>query len=103
MNIQVDPTRSNLASAMLNSKIRPRAVVGYGVKIFRPSPLNYVTRSSGSNGVYATGQLEDSGWQNGDKMSGKIWNAQSPVIFFLLSAVLSLPAVQLHKLPNNFS
>ena len=34
MNIQVDPTSSNLASAMLNSKIRPRAVVGYGVKIF---------------------------------------------------------------------
>ena len=33
MNIQVDPTSSNLASAMLNFKIRPRAVVGYGVKI----------------------------------------------------------------------
>ena len=32
---------------MLNSKIRPRAVVGYGVKIFHPSPPNYVTRSSG--------------------------------------------------------
>ena len=47
MNIQVDPTRSNLASAMLNSKIRPRAVVGYGVKIFLPSPPNYVTRSPG--------------------------------------------------------
>ena len=38
MNIQVDPTRSNLASAMLNSKIRPHAVVGYGVKISLPSP-----------------------------------------------------------------
>ena len=37
MNIQVDPTSSNLASAMFNSKIRPRAVVGYGVKIFHPS------------------------------------------------------------------
>ena len=48
MNIQVDPTSSNLASAMLNSKIRPRAVVGYGVKIFHPSPPNYVTRSPGS-------------------------------------------------------
>ena len=47
MNIQVDPTRSNLASAMLNSKIRPRAVVGYGVKIFSPSPPSYVTRSPG--------------------------------------------------------
>ena len=47
MNIQVHPTSSNLASAMLNSKIRPRAVVGYGVKIFHPSPPNYVTRSPG--------------------------------------------------------
>ena len=47
MNIQVDQTSSNLASAMLNSKIRPRAVVGYGVKIFHPSPPNYVTRSPG--------------------------------------------------------
>ena len=49
MNIQVDPTSSNLASAMLNSKIRPRAVVGYGVKIFHPSPPNYVTRSPGED------------------------------------------------------
>ena len=32
---------------MLNSKIRPGAVVGYGVKIFHPSPPNYVTRSPG--------------------------------------------------------
>ena len=38
---------SNLTSAMLNSKIRPSAVVGYGVKIFHPSPPNYVTRSPG--------------------------------------------------------
>ena len=49
MNIQVDPTSSNLASAMLNSKIRPRAVVGYSVKIFHPSPPNYVTRSPGKS------------------------------------------------------
>ena len=48
MNIQVDSTSSNLASVMLNSKIRPRGVVGYGVKIFHPSPPNYVTRSSGA-------------------------------------------------------
>ena len=53
MNIQVDPTNSNLASAMLNSKIRPRAVVGYGVKIFHPSPPNYVTRSPGLVGSQA--------------------------------------------------
>ena len=47
MNIQVDSTSSNLTSAILNSKIRPRPVVGYGVKIFHPSPPNYVTRSPG--------------------------------------------------------
>ena len=29
--------------------LRPRAVVGYGVKIFLPSPPNYVTRSPGSS------------------------------------------------------
>ena len=28
--------------------LRPRAVVGYGVKIFAPSPPNYVTRSPGN-------------------------------------------------------
>ena len=27
--------------------LRPRAVVGYGVKIFLPSPPNYITRSPG--------------------------------------------------------
>ena len=31
--------------------LRPRAVVGYGVKIFLPSPPNYVTRSPGSKPV----------------------------------------------------
>ena len=36
---------------MLNSKIRPRAVVGYGVKISLPSPPYYVTRSPGSEHV----------------------------------------------------
>ena len=40
---------SNLASDLLNSKIRPRAVVGYGVKMFLPSPPNYVTRSPGED------------------------------------------------------
>ena len=49
MNIQVDPTSSNLASAMLNSKIKPRAAVGYGVKSFHSSPPNYVTRSPGGS------------------------------------------------------
>ena len=56
MNIQVDSTSSNLASAMLNWKIRPGAVVGYGVKIFHLSPPNYVTRSPGS-GVMRTTAL----------------------------------------------
>ena len=29
--------------------LRPRAVAGYGVKIFLPSPPNYVTRSPGEH------------------------------------------------------
>ena len=29
--------------------LRPRAAVGYGVKIFLPSPPNYVTRSPGGS------------------------------------------------------
>ena len=33
--------------------LRPRAVVGYGLKIFLPSPPNYVTRSPGG----------ESGWR----------------------------------------
>ena len=58
MTIQVEPTRSNLASAMLNSKIRPHAVVGYGVKIFLPSPPNYVTRSPGGRLSNANGKAQ---------------------------------------------
>ena len=34
-------------------KQQPRAVVGYGVKIFLPSPPNYVTRSPGINAAGA--------------------------------------------------
>ena len=33
--------------------LRPRAVVGYGVKIFLPSPPDYVTRSPGGVVVVA--------------------------------------------------
>jgi len=47
MNIQVDPTSSNLASAILNSKIRPRVIVGCGVETFHPGAPNCVTRSPG--------------------------------------------------------
>jgi len=61
MNIQVDPTSSNLASAMLNSKIRPRAVVGYGIKIFHPSPPNYVTRSPGDTYLFKGNALKGFG------------------------------------------
>ena len=32
--------------------LRPRAVVGYGAKIFLPSPPNYVTRSLGCSFSY---------------------------------------------------
>ena len=31
--------------------LRPRAVAGYGVKIFLPSPPNYVTRSPGRHNI----------------------------------------------------
>ena len=57
MNLQVDPS-SNLASALLDSKIRPPAVVGYRVKIFCPSPLNYVTRSPGFGWILAWHHVE---------------------------------------------
>ena len=36
---------------------KPRAVVGYGVKIFHPSPPNYVNRSPGG-GVHAFSKNE---------------------------------------------
>ena len=50
--------------------------------------------------AYAIGRQEDSGRQNDEKMSRKIGNAQSRATFFRHSAVLSLPAVLLRKLPN---
>ena len=34
--------------------LRPCAVVGYGVKIFLPSPPNYVTRSPGRHKIGTT-------------------------------------------------
>ena len=34
--------------------LRPRAAVGYGVKIFLPSPPNYVTRSPGMHRSFST-------------------------------------------------
>ena len=37
--------------------LRPRAVVGYGVKIFVPSPPNYVTRSPGTWSSFFCGDL----------------------------------------------
>ena len=48
-------------------------------------------------GAYATGRLEHSGRYNDEKVSRK--NAQSHATFFRHSAVLSLPAVLLRKLP----
>ena len=40
--------------------LRPRAVVGYGVKIFLPSPPHYVTRSPGQGGNLTLISLFDS-------------------------------------------
>ena len=37
-----------ILQGVLKEHLLPRAVVGYGVKIFLPSPPNYVTRSPGS-------------------------------------------------------
>ena len=36
-----------ILQGVLKQHLRPRAVVGYGVKFFLPSPPNYVTRSPG--------------------------------------------------------
>ena len=36
-----------ILQGVLKQHLRPRAVVGYGVKVFLPSPPNYVTRSPG--------------------------------------------------------
>ena len=47
--------------------------------------------------TYTTGRLEDSGRQNDEKMSRKTGKARSCKTFFRHSAVLSLPAVPLHK------
>ena len=44
--------------------LRPRAVVGYGVKILLPSPPNYVTRSPGSKVARKIAR-------NGNKTGGK--------------------------------
>ena len=40
--------------------LRPRAVVAYGVKIFLPSPPNYVTRSPGGDGREALSSIKPS-------------------------------------------
>ena len=58
-----------------------------------------ITGSPSHEGPSATGQLEDSGRQNDEKMSRKTGNAQSRATFFLHSAFLSLPAVLLRKIP----
>ena len=48
--MEVEPPRSALATAMFEIRkqhLRPRAIVGFGIKIFVPRPLHYVTRSPG--------------------------------------------------------
>ena len=51
--------------------------------------------------AYETGRLEDSGRQNGEKMSRETVHSQSYAKFFRHSAVLSLPAFPLRKLASN--
>ena len=50
-------------------------------------------------GPYAKGRLEDSGRQYEEKMSRKTGNSRAT--FIRHSAVLSLPAVLLRKVPTN--
>jgi len=45
----------------LNSKIRPRAAVGHGIKIFHPSPPNHVTRSPGDTYLFKGNALKGFG------------------------------------------
>ena len=47
--------------------LRPRAVVGYGVKIFLPSPPNYVTRSPGRKDNGNDDARKQSDWSNEEK------------------------------------
>ena len=50
--------------------LRPRAVVGYGVKIFLPNPPNYVTRSPG---VFAMPNACGACWRSsGDEINVKM-------------------------------
>ena len=54
-----------LLQGVWKQHLRPCAVVGYGVKIFLPSPPNYVTRSPGEDAtvtVTTTGAAEDDFW-----------------------------------------
>ena len=60
----------------------------------RRETLGTRLHSSINKGAYAIGRQDD------EKMSRKIGNAQSRATFFRHSAVLSLPAVLLRKLPN---
>ena len=59
--------------------VRPRAVVGYGVKILLPSPPNYVTRSPGSEGDLFLFKKVSCG-QNNEEASflRKRYNVNSP-------------------------
>ena len=46
-----------LLQGVWKQHLRPRAVVGYGLKIFLPSPPNYVTRSPGWYGKPEGGNI----------------------------------------------
>ena len=70
--------------------LRPRAVVGYGVRIFLPSPPNYVTRSPG---------LRSGG--------GSLWFRQVFHVFFLVKIGISGNEIKLllflFKLPQQIA
>ena len=50
VKVEVEPTRSALATR--KQHLGPRAVVGFGIKIFVPRPLHYVTRSPGRQATW---------------------------------------------------
>ena len=90
---------------MLNSKIGPRAVVGYGVKIFHPSPPNYVTRSPGklsqkgenSATRFITSQYRNSLPVSRDTSTKNVYNFGRPKkSFFLLFKKLLFSSCNLY-------
>ena len=86
--------------------LRPRAVVGYGIKIFFPSPQNYVTRSPGSVVAYRFKSLFEKISKPFSIVTSKM--ALSPQIFpdrilHILNQLSHAGAVRLYPVTSAFS